>query len=295
MGDIAEVPDLSGELMGLLEGIVQRGMIAMFHATYDDVGNCNTDGMRSVVGYVATKAQWDYFNGRWQRVLDDLKLDFLHTAKYLNSFPLVGGSGITDDDVYRILEPFIQVVRDVILQDRESFAVAVLTQCAAYEQLTDREKKVIRPPDLNSFELAVGLSCFELKNKLSLSNPIAVQLDESDDAPRFLERYVALKRENDSLREYLGAICFADDKKLRSIQAADMLANVWLKGWRSYHEGKDMPRALRELIFMDGKSGRSISHRICGLEMLRGLAEMRMDLKDRMAMPDDELLSEEER
>jgi hypothetical protein len=39
------------------------------------------------------------------------------------------------------------------------------------------------------------------------------------------DRYLYLKRENETMKKYLGAICFADHKRHPLVQAADMLAH----------------------------------------------------------------------
>jgi len=265
-------------------------MVAVYHFSADDVGTCRKDGISAVVGYVASKQQWDYFNGCWQRELDKAGIPFLHTSKHLSTFPLIGGSP-TDDDVYNILKPFIEVVQNVIFRppanvSRPGFGVCVITPCGAYDQLTLDEKRYIREPELNSFEMAVGLSCFNLKNDLSDANPIAVQMDESEEIARFCSRYLALKRENETLRKYLGAICFADDEKHRPIQAADMLGNLTLRAWRNHLAGKDDPLAFRCLVFPDEGQASPLARLICDAEKLRTWAKMRKECEDRMAMPE---------
>ncbi len=112
----------------MLEGYPSRGNpVIQIHATLDDVGTCGNDGMSAVVGYVAYREAWNKFNWRWMMTLQQLNMPYLHTAKKLNEFPLVGGSGITDDDICLILAPFIEAVKGTLLAEGRSRYALSLT------------------------------------------------------------------------------------------------------------------------------------------------------------------------
>jgi hypothetical protein len=256
--------------------------MVQIHATLDDVGNCKKDGISAVVGYVAYREAWNKFNWRWMMTLEQLKRPFLHTAEYLNQFPLADGR-ITGEDICLILAPFIEAVKGTLLAEG-AVPICVITECAAYDQLTAQEKKYIRPPEENSFEIAVAVACRVLRNPLNISDSIAIQMDESVNAPRLYSRYEAMKRENDELKSHLGAICFCDDRRHPPVQAADMLGNVVLKSFRKFESGGDMPRALRELTFVDGQSRLRIWR--YDLDNLHRLAQLRLQRAARMEMPD---------
>jgi hypothetical protein len=268
----------------MLEGTDE--MIVQIHATLDDVGNCRKDGMNAVVGYVGYKSEWNKFNWRWMMTLQELKGEpFLHTSKYLNKFYLSDGC-ITDDDIARILAPFIAAVRETLL-DGGALPVCVITECDAYDRLTEQEKKYIRPPDEHSFEVAVMLAARALRNPLHLSDSISIQMDEAENAPRLYSRYAAMKSENDELKAHLGAICFCDDKKHPPVQAADMLGNVVLKTWRKINSNGPLPKAFQELTTLNGATiGGCMIH--FDLPGLQRLAEVRKQRAERMSIPDDD-------
>ena len=248
--------DFSSDLIGMMNLIrdgEKQGESTVFHCSMDDFGTCENDGIRGFAGYVAQKDCWVRFNFRWQEVLDSLGLAYLHTARYLNEFPLLGDKPKTDEDDYRILEPFLQVVRGEILE-RGGFGVIVLTECAAYESFTNEEKIWIRPPARNSFEMFIGAVCKQVSPVLGRHNPIAFQIDETDvpeNSMELLDSWNILKKQNDLYRKSLGAICFADDTMLRPLQAADMLGNLALKGWRRHKADKFWPVALEQAIAKD--------------------------------------------
>jgi hypothetical protein len=238
--------------MDMPEAMVRPGEIVQIHATLDDVGTCGKDGICAVAGYVAYKEAWNSFNWRWMMTLEQLGLPYLHTAKYLNEFPLVGRSGpLGDEDICMILAPFIGAVKDTLLA-KDGFPVCIITECAAYDQLTAEQKKYIRPPGEHSFEMAVGLACFCLKNAMNISDRIAVQMDESVNAPKLYSRYEALKRENETMKSHLTALCFCDDQGHPPVQAADMLANVVLKSWQELTGTGNGSRAFKELTVTQG-------------------------------------------
>jgi len=254
--------------------------MVQIHATLDDVGN-ETDGISAVVGYVAYSSEWRRFNGRWIEVLHQLNLPCLHTAKYLNQFWL-SDHEMKDEDICLILAPFIETVKATLLLGG-AVPVCVITDYAAYDQLTEQERKYVRPPAENSFEIAVALSCRALRNPLHISDSISVQMDESVNAPMLYGRYEAMKRENPEFKVHLGALCFCDDQKHPPIQGADMLANVLLKSFRRFEKGQEQPRVIRELT-NNGK----ILFRRYHLDNLRRLAQMRIQRGERMEIPSQE-------
>lgn len=133
-------------LLGFLDSMrdLEAGT-AVFHCTLDDIGNCQADGIRGCVGYTATKKQWDNFNPHWDHVLGSYGLEYLHTSKFLAKAELIGPPK-TDEDDFRILEPFIVAVREELLRPPEAgFGVIVITDCAGYDALSEDEKKWVRP------------------------------------------------------------------------------------------------------------------------------------------------------
>jgi hypothetical protein len=275
-----DVGEFSSGMFDMLDGVSGGGSpVIQIHATLDDVGN-SKDGMSAVVGYAAYSEVWKKFNWRWLMTLQQLQMTYLHTAHYLNRFPLVGGEGMDDEAICLILAPFIEAVRGSLLSDG-AIPVCVITDCDAYDELTANEKKFVRPPEENSFEMAVCLSCKGLQNKFNISDAISIQMDESRNAPRLYARYEALKRENEFMKNHLSALCFCDDKRHPPVQAADLLGNVLLKSWRKADSGGEMPRAFRELTMMDG--GYKIKMMHFDKPNLQALAQRRMQLKDKMA------------
>lgn len=236
--------------------------------------------MSAVVGYVAYRESWDKFNWRWRRTLQDLGMPYLHTAHKLNEFPLVGG-GITDSDICLILAPFIEAVKATLLSEG-AVPICVVTDCDGYDQLTQKEKKFVRPPEENSFEVALLHSRHALKSDLSISDGISVQMDESSNVPRLYKRYQWMKQQHEDLRVNLGAICFVDDKRHVPVQAADMLGNVLLKTWRiAGQPGATLPQSLRELTFWNGSPKLQIIH--FDAHNIKALAQRRMKSADKLA------------
>jgi hypothetical protein len=112
-----------------------------------------------------------------------------------------------------------------------------VTECAGYEALSKEEKLRIRPPARHSFEMLIEAVCKRVSPVLDRRNPIAFQIDETDDPEGIMEvlqSYINLKKQADLYRRSLSGICFADDTVLRPLQAADMLGNLALKGWRRH-------------------------------------------------------------
>ena len=140
----------------------------------------------------------------------------------------------------------------------------------------------MRPPEENSFEWAIRLSCGALEHQFNLSDAIAIQMDESANAPALYSSYEWLKRNNGFMKQHLGALCFCDDKRHPPVQAADMLGNIVLKSWRKVASGDDLPRAFRELTFANGVPKTKILH--FDARNLKALAQRRMQQKDKTAV-----------
>jgi hypothetical protein len=280
-----EVYEHSCGVLDMLEaGMAGEPEIVQLHATLDDVGTCGKDGISAVAGYVVYHSEWKKFNWRWMMSLGQLNRPYLHTAKYLNEFPLVGRSGpLSDDDIRVILAPFIETVKDALL-GKGGTPICVITECDAYDKLTREQRKFIRPPEEHSFEMALYLACSCLKSEINISNRIAVQMDESGNAPKLYARYEALKRENSAMKSQLTALCFCDDQGHPPVQAADMLANVVLKTWRDIVSGGNGSRAFRELTTTQGAPRMRLLHydavRLSAFADKRMAAKNRMDLQE---------------
>jgi len=212
-------------------------------------------------------------------------MSHLHTSKYLNEFFLLDRRGpLSDDQIRLILAPFIGAVKEELLATH-GFPVCVITECDAYDKLTATQKRFIRPPGEHSFEMAIGFACFCLKNELNISDRIAVQMDESQNAPQLYSRYEALKRENPAMKAHLTALCFCDDHGHPPVQAADMLANVVLKTWREIvHSGRGT-QTFRELTTTEGNPRMRLIH--YDAERLSSFADKRIAAKDRMLLQQD--------
>lgn len=270
------VLEFSDGLMATLDDIAVN-RITTIHATLDDVGKREQDGMCAVVGYVATRQSWYDFNRAWLAALAGYGLQYLHTTDFLR-VPNVDGSKLSDGDIYGSLSPFISVINTHITSDKDAgFGVCVVTEYDAYDSLTDREKTVIRKPEVHSFEMAVGLAGSNLKQFLQSGGLIALQFDETKDAAKLYNSYRWIKEKNDSLRNTLSGICFVDDKRHPPMQAADMLGNLTLKAWRKWKAGTDMPLAMRALALPGGLENRNVLSIIYTKEKLKRLASMRLD------------------
>lgn len=257
----------------------------MIHVSLDDVSTSEHGGMSAVVGYVAHTPEWNKFNYRWMVSLLQLKHPYLHSAKDIANFALIGGDGLTDEDVYIILSPFIAIVQEELIRNG-AFGICVLTEHGAYEKLSAKEKKFVRDPAVNSFEIACAFALKTISNPLNLRNCIAIQMDESQDAPKLYQSYQNMKRKNGILRDGLGSICFCDDRHHPPIQAADLLAHVTLRAWRNWQVEKVWPRAFRELVFNEGTPNLRIQ--VYDHQALKKLAELRMAAAEKMEMPEVE-------
>ena len=278
--EVFEVLEFSRGLMSMLEPMILDGG-RLIHASMDDVSTSEHGGMSAVVGYVAHTPEWHKFNYRWMISLLQLQHPALHTAKDVSSFPLIGGSGLTDEDVFIILSPFIAMVQEELIQ-RGAFSICVVTEHAGYDRLTEKEKKFIRPPDINSFEIACAYALKCVSNPLNPRNCIAIQMDESQSAPKLYESYQNMKRKDAILKSGFGSICFCDDIHHPPIQAADLLGNVTVRGWRNWKLGKEWPKAFKELVFSDGKPNLRIQ--VYDYAALKELARIRMAASEKMAM-----------
>jgi hypothetical protein len=276
-----EILDFSGGLLSMLDSSGDE--CAMIHVSMDDVSTLEHGGMSAVVGYVAHTGEWNKFNYRWMISLLQLKHPYLHSAKDIANFALVGGDGLTDEDVHLILSPFIAIVQEELIRNG-GFGICILTEHEAYEKLSPKEKKFVRDPAINSFEIACAFALKSISNPLNLRNCIAIQMDESQDATRLYESYQNMKRKDEILREGLGSICFCDDTQHPPIQAADLLAHVTLRAWRNWQTEKVWPRAFRELVF--NGSIPNLRVQVYGYEALKKLAELRMAAAKKMEMPE---------
>jgi len=264
--------DFSSDLMELLEEGIGLGGRRVRHATFDDSGG-KQDGAFIYAGFVAPKDYWDRFNGAWDDALAVYHLNYLHTSEFLQTIPIIGRASRTDEDAYVILEPFIKAIQQHLVWG-DGYAVIGVTIADAWSELSKDEKKFVRQPALDSFESAVGLACQSLLSSLSRANPLAIQVDEGGNIAVMAGAYKKLKA-FPQYRESLGAICFVDDTKLRSIQAADLLAHLALRQWRKNKLTEPLEDRFRRLIVDNPQRVRE-HILIHDADALRGLAQVRM-------------------
>lgn len=272
------VYEFSNGLLDMLDGDPGSSMIQI-HATLDDVGSCGNDGMRAVVGYVAYSETWRKFNGRWLFTLPQLQKQSLHTARDLRAFPLIGG--MDDEAACLVLAPFIAAVKETLLGNG-AVPICIVTDCEAYEQLDEKEKQFVRPPQEHSFEIAVMHSVRALMTPLQDEDAVSVQMDESSDVPQLYRVYERLKTTIPDMKQHLGAVCFLDDKRHPPLQAADMLGNALIKTWRRFKAKEQMPRLMRELTFAGDSSRLQLLH--FDTPTLKALAQMRMRTGNKVAL-----------
>lgn len=267
--------DLSVSIMEMVEDHLGEG-IPMRHATFDDSGGKH-EGVFIYAGYIAPREYWNRFNSAWDDALAVYHLPHLHTSEFLKTIPILGGGPKTDDDVYRILKPFTDAIKEHIVWG-EGYAVIGATLADAWSPLTPQQKKVVRQPEQDCFESAIGLACYSLISTLSPANPLGIQVDEGKNIARLAAAYLQLKRVP-LYRASLGAICFADDEKLRSVQAADLLAHVALRQWRNSKLDDPLDARFAELIVRD--AGRVKKHfLIHDTAALKALANTRLKRPD---------------
>jgi hypothetical protein len=284
LGDRANhvaIPEISysidSDLAEMLEGGIGPEGRAVRHATFDDSGG-KQDGAFIYAGYISPERYWERFNRAWDDALAYYHLPYLHTAEFLQTIPIIGHAPRTDDDAYVILKPFIDVIQQHLVWG-EGFAVVGVTIADAWSSLAKEERKVVRQPALDSFESAVGLACLFLAPYLSRANPLAIQVDEGGDIAVMAGAYKKLKRFS-QYRESIGGICFIDDTKLRSIQAADMLAHLVLRQWRKDKLAQSLePRLLR--LITDNPDSEKKHILIHDKDTLRVLAQKRIERREK--------------
>src|SRR5262249_9818112 len=150
--------DFSNGLLSLLDS---QEEIPLIHATLDDFGN-KADGISAVAGYVAYREQWSDFNWAWKKTLKDFGLEYLHASEFIYSYMRGSGNPPTDEEVFKALDPFIDIIHRYLIEPQTGLGICVIVKCSDYEQLSDKEKKFVREPEVTSFELAVGLAAMHV-------------------------------------------------------------------------------------------------------------------------------------
>ena len=216
-----------------------RRLRLMTHAFFDDAGTTHVGSSLLVMaGLVASDNQFQDLSARWMKRVRRAGLPHLHAADFLS------GQG-----EYRALgwgwTERLDLARDLlgVVADTTSFALVVAVEQKALKAVMSRAAPKGRGTVYSFLMNRLFRRCLDEMKEQGALGPLYPTFDDSErEAQGILGGYHQALRDNPGLREEVASICFADDRHVVPIQAADLMACAALRLWRA--GGEESPDGL---------------------------------------------------
>ena len=225
---------------------------------FDDSGTDGTNEIAVAACYVSSKEQWGEFNRNWKEVSIDEEFDHFHMAEFVAKpealhEPFCGWNNAKKKRVYEKLATIINI------RVRHGFAIAVPKKAFDIHALKEFKEHYAE----NHYVFAVK-SLFGLlenwRNQYRVAVPMQYVFDRgSPGEGQLREIWDKYSHDEAAIKRYglADGALFQDDKVLRPLQAADILA------WQMHNH-------MRKVIVPGCKSGEEFSRSHPGFKMLRG-------------------------
>jgi hypothetical protein len=222
------------------------------YAFFDDAGKWQDRDFICLCGYLSEGPKWEEFTQSWNAVLSRHGMPHLHMATFYHEAKVNGWSNTKANDV--LLELAAIVRKQALI----GFAVGL--DAKYYRSLPKEKKNGITKPHVACLQRILRMIRDRLRDENYLGR-ITFTLDEEEGSAVELYRdIIGLRRSRPDLGHYIGAVCFADDRYLVPLQAADLFANLNYRWLRDRTLGKasaeELPEPLKSLIV--DPAGRSI-------------------------------------
>jgi hypothetical protein len=197
----------------------------LLEAFFDESGTHGTSRTVVIAGYVATEANWDKVQAKWQEVLTLHELKAFHATDFF-----------AKDGDFNSMEPperkslLVGLVEAIRLGDL--FTISAAVDALAYETVTSPQfKKVFpKPYDLCFNEIIRNINFWsEREAQGEEVGLVFATSDEYDDRNR--ENFANWKRYRHL--KTIGGLQFNRPCKVPALQCADLLANRLYKSWDS--------------------------------------------------------------
>ncbi|MEQ1707844.1 MAG: DUF3800 domain-containing protein [Terricaulis sp.] len=191
------------------------------HAFFDDSGDFKSPGFSYLAGWVSDLDGWNGFSTRWQLLLREHGLPFLHTSDFLSGKGDHRGETRTYEERLRTLKPFIELIKGHVLC---GYAIGI--DPVAYAKALPRNEKgkreYVAPDEFCMLRVLRWVG--DHTQAWDTSDFLECAFDESDkNAGRFFGVWRKLKQRKDMSRKLFTSILFGDDKLIPMLQAADLL------------------------------------------------------------------------
>jgi len=240
----------------------ESNMVAPY-AYFDESGKFQEQDFICLCGYLSLGKNWDAYVVRWQELLIKTGLPDTHMT---NLFHECNKRGL---DATRILEQFIDIIRDTVL-----IGFAVGLDAKYYRSMPPEARHGFRDPAVACLQRLLYL-IRERFVSINYRGRIAVTFDEEEaSAVKFYETVSRLRRNDAGLGRLISAVCFADDTAILPLQAADILSNLTSKWFKDRMAGrateKEVPPLLnRMLMSPEGGFGLEYKNELWDAEELR--------------------------
>lgn len=184
-----------------------------------------------LAGYIAPADLWLQFSYEWQARLDHAGLDYFKMNE-MASRPEIAGH------FYRVIEETdIPAAITIIIRTDEMRRVL---QSLEWPK-SIREDKDLENPYYFGFK-AVSNMLVQRQHELGITEPIDLIYDEESEKIRTLLGWDLMKlASSPEQRELMGDAIYRDDKKVKPLQAADLLA-WWIRKWELEGVATDVPK-----------------------------------------------------
>jgi hypothetical protein len=216
------------------------------HAYFDDSNSFGKTGFICFCGYVSDDPGWESFDREWKALLKNHDLPRLHTSDFLN----VGGEykSLQDTVPYtrrvEIIQQFIAVIQNRIL-----CGISVGLDSAAFKEIFLAERNKPKP-ELFCFYRAVRLTIQRsLIPGWQGAFPMIMVFDDAHEhSMRFYRAYREIRSRSSHARASFAGICFADDRFVPALQAADLLACATVREYKRGADAWDEDSPFRGLL-----------------------------------------------
>lgn len=217
-----------------------------------------------VAGYAGTRSQWQSLDRDWTRVLSRYGIDAFHGKVYFNRTKITGARrnpylSWSEHKARSLLNELIAVIVDnkvtpvgggVDVAALESFTFGEQCALVGYWRKVGRGKSSAPV----AYHLAFRMMLVDGADAMTPGSELHfLQAEHRDYQQRALEAYSTMRKNVPSHERRFKTFRVADPKGVPGLQAADLIAGQWARGWEAVLAGRPQTKAEQATIRLLGR------------------------------------------
>ncbi len=228
----------------------------MLTGYFDETGNLKDERQRfaGMAGLVAAANDWEKFEGKWKRVLDEFKIPYFHMTDYANRKQFY--QGWHENKRRNLLRKLLAAIATTY-----PLIVGSISSLEDWRTLSAEHKSRLRDPYDLAFIHCLGTAGEILERSVSKPPDVGLAMvfaEQSEFQRRAAKYYEDMK--HSQLGKWMRSLAFSDMRDLVPLQAADLVAYELYKEAerRRYRQDKDARHGYKELVKMSDRIGKGV-------------------------------------